>query len=148
MTLTSSPAPQTESLTTDTKPTALLSPPTTEQMPLTMFVVIRKDLAKTLSWPAGSVITQACHATAAVLHLNKDNPDVQQYLKDWKGMTKVSYEVKNETALRAVADKLTDKNIPYHMWVEQPENIITCLATVPIRKDSAGDAFKKCSLYR
>jgi len=56
--------------------------------------------------------------------------------------------VKGEPQLQALADSLVQRNIKHHLWREQPENIITALATTPYTRDEVGDAFKKCSLFR
>ncbi|KAJ1680144.1 peptidyl-tRNA hydrolase domain-containing protein 1 [Spiromyces aspiralis] len=57
-------------------------------------------------------------------------------------------KVKNEAALLSISESLTNINIPHHLWVEQPENIPTCLATVPILRSELGDALKKCTLMK
>ena len=36
--------------------------------PIVQYVVVRSDLMKTLSWPVGALIAQACHASTAVMH--------------------------------------------------------------------------------
>ena len=51
-----------------------------EEDTIVQFVVIRKDLLKTLEWPTGSVVAQACHACTAVIWTNQQDPCVQEYL--------------------------------------------------------------------
>ncbi|GJJ78590.1 hypothetical protein EMPS_10949 [Entomortierella parvispora] len=117
--------------------------------PLTMFIVIRKDLIKTLGWSTGSVIAQACHASTAVLHKTQDLHDTREYLADINNMHKVVLEVKNLPQLEALAASLSGLEVPHVTWREQPENILTCLSTSPIRRSQeVKDAFKKCSLFR
>ncbi|ORX47491.1 peptidyl-tRNA hydrolase II [Hesseltinella vesiculosa] len=118
---------------------------------LTMYIVVRKDLAKTLKWPTGSVITQACHAATAVLHQTSNDDNTKKYLANVEGMHKVVLETKNAETLRSLAESLNTHNVPLYEWIEQPENIPTALATAPLPERSAEvkDAFKKyCSLYR
>ncbi|KAJ2664699.1 hypothetical protein IWW48_000646 [Coemansia sp. RSA 1200] len=115
---------------------------------LTMFIVMRKDLLRTLNWPVGSVITQGCHATAAALWTYREDERVKQYMNDIDTMHKVTLETKNEASLLKIADDLKEKHVPFYLWTEQPENIPTCLATVPVMRSSLGDALKKCSLMR
>lgn len=63
-------------------------------------------------------------------------------------MHKVVLECKNEAALNRVANSLTDSGIDHYKWIEQPEGIVTCLATIPIEKnDESALIFKKCQLY-
>ena len=51
-----------------------------EEDTIVQFVVIRRDLLKTLEWPTGSVVAQACHACTAVVWANQQDPCVQEYL--------------------------------------------------------------------
>jgi len=76
---------------------------------------------------------------------------VQQYLADLDNMHKersksvqqtriylkiqVVLEVPGEKELRAVAEKLSEAGIQHKLWVEQPENFPTCLATKPCPKE-------------
>ncbi|KAI9495282.1 peptidyl-tRNA hydrolase II domain-containing protein [Zychaea mexicana] len=118
---------------------------------LTMFIVVRKDLTKSLSWNTGSVMTQACHAATAVLHVTRNDPDTEEYLTDVTRMHKVVLETKNANSLEKLEAALKEHQIPHYKWVEQPEDIPTALATAPLRERTpeVKDVFKKhCSLYR
>ncbi|KAI8088694.1 peptidyl-tRNA hydrolase II domain-containing protein [Halteromyces radiatus] len=118
---------------------------------LTMYIVVRKDLAKTLKWPTGSVMAQACHAATAVLHTTRNDSNTIKYVEDHERMHKVVLETKNEETLGDLVASLQAHNIPLYRWVEQPENIPTAMATAPIpeRSPEVKDLFKKyCSLYR
>lgn len=59
---------------------------------LVQYIVVRADLLKTLNWPVGSVIAQACHACCAVTYLYQNDPYTQEYLKDLDNMHKVVLE--------------------------------------------------------
>ncbi|KXS17720.1 peptidyl-tRNA hydrolase II [Gonapodya prolifera JEL478] len=116
-----------------------------------MWIVLRKDLVKSKGWNTGSVIAQACHASTTALWLNREDPVVQEYMRDAEsGSThKVVLEVKDATHLSKLASNLDTLGIRYHTWTEQPENIPTCIATLPHRKSQVGDVFRKGgSLYR
>lgn len=56
---------------------------------LVQYVVVRTDLLLNLSWSVGAVISQACHAATAVIHLHYRDPDTQQYLAELDSMHKV-----------------------------------------------------------
>lgn len=45
-------------------------------------------------------------------------------------MHKIMLEVLDEKSLLEYSDKLKDNNIIHKLWIEQPENIPTCLATL------------------
>ncbi|KAJ3184023.1 peptidyl-tRNA hydrolase domain-containing protein 1 [Gaertneriomyces sp. JEL0708] len=81
-----------------------------ETEPLTMFLVLRKDLQKNLGWPTGSVVTQGAHAATAVLHLQQDDPDVIDYFKDLPRMHKVTYEV--DRTAGEYTDLLGNETVP------------------------------------
>ena len=114
---------------------------------LTIFVIIRKDLTKSLSWPVGSVIGQACHAVSAVLWENSDDAAVKAYMADIPNMHKVTLQIKNESQLRMISEDMTEKQLKHHLWIEQPENIPTALATISCKRSEIQEMIKKCSLY-
>ncbi|KAI9298021.1 hypothetical protein K502DRAFT_322982 [Neoconidiobolus thromboides FSU 785] len=63
-------------------------------------------------------------------------------------MHKVVLQIKDESGLKKIEQNLQQLNLPYYTWLEQPENLFTCIATAPILKSQLGDALKKCSLYK
>lgn len=60
----------------------------------------------------------------------------------------VVLECKGEIQLRNLAAKLTDAGVPHKMWVEQPEDYPTALATKPCRKSTVANYFKKLKLCK
>lgn len=46
------------------------------------YVVLRSDLWKSLDWPLGSIVAQACHAATAALWLNRGDSHSQAYCAD------------------------------------------------------------------
>merc|ERR1719499_41462 len=90
---------------------------------------------KSLSWPVGALIAQACHASTAVMHLFYDHEDTQTYLRELDRMHKIVLEVKDENELKKIDDKLTKGTIDHKLWIEQPENFPTCLAVRPYVKN-------------
>lgn len=51
-----------------------------DKMTLIQYVIVRADLMKVLKWNIGAVITQACHAVAAVNETTKTDELTRQYL--------------------------------------------------------------------
>ncbi|CAM6088904.1 unnamed protein product [Calypogeia fissa] len=117
---------------------------------IVQYIVIRKDLVEGLNWPLGSVISQGCHAAVAAIWLHKDDPVTQQYCApdNLDNMHKVTLEVKGETQLRNLAQKLESGRIVHKLWIEQPENYATCLATKPYLKNEVASYFKKLKLCK
>nr|PNR34796.1 hypothetical protein PHYPA_022694 [Physcomitrium patens] len=118
--------------------------------PIIQYIVIRKDLVDTMKWPLGSVISQGCHAAVAAIWLHKDDSVTSEYCagENLDNMHKVTLEVKGETQLRNLAQKLEIGGVAHKLWMEQPENFPTCLATKPYRKSEVASFFKSLKLCR
>ncbi|CAL9229865.1 unnamed protein product [Arabidopsis halleri] len=112
------------------------------------YVVLRRDLID--SWPLGSVVTQGCHASVAAIWSFKDDPVTLQYCdpQHIDSMHKVTLEVKGETQMMNLSEKLKLGGISHKLWMEQPENIPTCIATKPYHKSQVSSFFKKLKLCK
>ncbi|OMO86116.1 Peptidyl-tRNA hydrolase, PTH2 [Corchorus capsularis] len=115
---------------------------------LVQYVVLRRDLIDT--WPLGSVVTQGCHASVSAIWAHKDDPHTLQYCspQNIDSMHKVTLEVKGETQIKNLSEKLTAGGIAHKLWIEQPENFPTCLATKPYPKSLVSMFFKKLKLCK
>ncbi|KAG5541296.1 hypothetical protein RHGRI_021210 [Rhododendron griersonianum] len=115
---------------------------------LVQYVVLRRDLID--AWPLGSVVTQGCHASVAAVWSHKDDPHTVDYCSPTNidSMHKVTLEVKGETQLLNLSEKLRAGGIAHKLWIEQPENIPTCLATKPYPKSMVSSFFKKLKLCK
>ncbi|CAL5030208.1 unnamed protein product [Urochloa decumbens] len=115
---------------------------------LVQYVVLRRDLAD--AWPMGSVVTQGCHAAVAAVWEHRDHPDTAAYCgpNNLDRMHKVTLEVKGETQLKNLAEKLQAAGVRHKLWIEQPENIPTCIATAPCPKSQVSSFFKKLKLCK
>lgn len=60
----------------------------------------------------------------------------------------VVLEVKGEAQLRSLADKLAAAGVPHKLWVEQPEDFATCIATAPLPKSQLQPHVKKLKLCK
>ncbi|XP_059618616.1 putative peptidyl-tRNA hydrolase PTRHD1 [Phlebotomus argentipes] len=87
-------------------------------MKLVQCVFVRSDLV----WNAGALVAQACHATSAVNHARRVYSPTQE------ASVKI-IQVPGEAALQSVGTLLEQQGIHHKMWIEQPENIITCACT-------------------
>lgn len=115
---------------------------------IVQYIVVRGDLRSALNWPLGAVIAQCCHATAAVMSLHAEDEETQAYLKDLDNMHKVVLEAKDEAALLKLCEKLKENEIQHKLWIEQPENIPTCLALKPYTKDTVHKYLKHLKLLK
>ncbi|XP_037487000.1 putative peptidyl-tRNA hydrolase PTRHD1 [Triticum dicoccoides] len=112
------------------------------------YVVLRRDLAD--AWPLGSVVAQGCHAAVAAVWAHRDHPDTAAYCApgNLDSMHKVTLEVKGETQLKNLAEKLEAAGVRHKLWIEQPENIPTCIATAPCPKSQVASFFRKLKLCK
>ncbi|KAM3389339.1 hypothetical protein ACQJBY_011452 [Aegilops geniculata] len=112
------------------------------------YVVLRRDLAD--AWPLGSVVAQGCHAAVAAVWAHRDHPDTAAYCApaNLDSMHKVTLEVKGETQLKNLAEKLQAAGVRHKLWIEQPENIPTCIATAPCPKSQVASFFRKLKLCK
>ncbi|XP_053371308.1 putative peptidyl-tRNA hydrolase PTRHD1 [Clarias gariepinus] len=115
---------------------------------LVQYVVVRSDLINTLSWPLGAVITQACHAATAAIHLHYSDPDTQEYLAELDTMHKVVLQAADEACLTDLSSTLSESGIMHKLWTEQPENIPTCLALKPYPKQTVQHLLKNFKLFK
>ncbi|OXA58701.1 Splicing factor 3B subunit 6 [Folsomia candida] len=117
-------------------------------MSLVQYIILRKDLQTVLNWPLGALFAQTCHASTSVLHLFKDDPNTQNYLGDLDSMHKVVLQASDLEALTNLATKLREHKIDHKAWLEQPENILTCIALKPYPKDEVKEFVQQFKLYR
>ena len=117
---------------------------------IVQYVVVRKDLSKSLGWTVGPIMAQACHASCAALWLSRESSTTQAYCAEsaLDDMTKVTMEIKNEGQLLKLAQQLADAGVGHKLWMEKPEDIPTALATFPVYRSSTKPLFKKCQLYK
>ena len=113
---------------------------------LVQYIVVRGDLIRGLSWPLGAVIAQGCHASSAVLHRFNSDDNVKLYFEHLESMHKVVLEVKDEEALRSLAEKLSGESVDHHLWNEEP-GFPTALACKPYAKADVQRHFKKLKLF-
>lgn len=118
--------------------------------PLVQYVVLRRDLWTDLGWPLGSVVAQACHASTAAIFSTYEDEYTQQYIStgNLDSMTKVVLEAKSLSQLENLSQRLSEAGIKHKLWVEQPENYPTCLATQPYPKSQVGPHLKKFNLCK
>jgi len=115
---------------------------------LVQFVVVRRDLLKTMDWPVGAVMAQACHACTAVIWQCREDADVQAYLGDLDCMHKVVKECKGEPQLRTLVQKLEEAEVQHKLWLEQPEHIPTAVALKPYPRSRVAPLLKKYNLFK
>jgi len=115
--------------------------------PLVIYVIVRKDLQLKFHWPLGALMNQALHAVSGAVWTMRNDPKMTEYMSEMAIMRKVTLEAKNENHMRNLINALHSKQISVFEWIEQPENLLTAIATMPCRKSEVGDVFKKYQLF-
>ena len=57
------------------------------------------------------------------------------------------FQAPNDDTLRELARTLTENKVQHKFWVEQPENIPTCIAVKPSPKEAVHKYLKKFKLF-
>ena len=117
---------------------------TAKDDPVVQYIAIRSDL----KWPKGALIAQCCHASVAAIELNYNDDQTKQYLKNLDSMHKIVVGVPSEGELRELDSKFQENGLKAKLWIEQPENIPTCLATKPYKKSLVEALFKAFKLFK
>jgi len=115
---------------------------------IVQYVVVRKDLAK--SFPLGALLAQSAHACVAAVWQSREAPATVAYCAPaaLDAMHKVVLAVDSAEALAALAAALTAASVPHKLWIEQPENDATCLATAPGAREELAPHFAALKLLR
>lgn len=58
------------------------------------------------------------------------------------------FQAENEKSLQELAVKLEQNGVLHKLWIEQPENIPTCIAVKPHPKEEIQKYFKKFKLFK
>ena len=57
-------------------------------------------------------------------------------------------QIADENGLRQLTEVLTVNGVDHKLWIEQPENIATCLATKPYPKQDIERHFSALKLFK
>lgn len=84
----------------------------------------------------------------AAIAKSMDHPGTQAYLSELEKMHKVVLQAENEQQLQQLVSRLVSDNIPHHGWIEQPEGILSSVATAPADKSVLQPYFKQFKLFK
>lgn len=121
-----------------------IKPPNTDDGPVVQYILVRTDL----KWSTGALIAQACHASVASITTTLNDVTTKKYLNDIDNMHKIILKADKLEDLTEAQEKLNKIQIPHRLWIEQPENIPTCLAVSPQPKSLVQAIFKQLKLFK
>ncbi|CAO1629705.1 unnamed protein product [Sympodiomycopsis kandeliae] len=133
-----------------------------EEPPLVMQIIMSKSLIGSKEWSLGPLLAQASHASTAIIAqgIQSNDKNTLEYTStaNLLKMHKVLLQTGSKgygSDLLQLSQKLKeaqdeDNTFPrHHLWIEQPENVPTCIAIAPNRKPAAlKKILNKCSLLR
>ena len=96
----------------------------------------------------GALIAQGAHASSAALHLSREHADTISYLASLDTMHKIILEGPSAEALRDTSAALAAAGITHKLWVEQPEGLVTALASAPRARGLLRPLFAAFKLLR
>ncbi len=102
-------------------------------------ILTRKYAPQMLAWNKGAVIAQACHAAVAAIARFGEHEMTRAYLADLPSMTKIVLATKSAEEYRSILEALKAGSWEHYEWVEQPENVSTCIALRPYPKSVPSD---------
>jgi len=109
--------------------------------------LLRSDLDKQ-RYGRGALIAQGAHASVAALHESRDQPATQAYLANLDAMHKIVLAAPSAEAIEGVAAALRSARLGARVWVEQPEAVVTALATAPAQRSVLAAFFQGLKLLR
>lgn len=116
---------------------------------IVQYILLRRDLKKMKNYNDGAIISQACHASSAILYKTINDDLTKAYFNDLDRMHKVVLSVEGgENEMNEISNLLKQNSIEHYLWIEQPENIPTAIAVKPYYKKDIEQFFSKYKLYR
>ena len=115
---------------------------------LVQYIIIRNDVYRNQKGSFNSMLQHTSSASAAVIHKHYNHKYTREYLKDLDGMRKKVFQVDDEKELFALENKLVSNEIDYRMWIKQPGDCATCIATRPYPTTEIATFFKNVKIYK
>lgn len=109
---------------------------------LVQYIVLRRDLAM----PPGVAAAQAAHAAVLSVSTYAEDEETRSYLSLGLSMRTVVLWAEDLEQLKEVEHKLQQSGVKTVLWVEQPEDEVTALATAPTTKAQTRAALRRLRL--
>ena len=115
---------------------------------IVQYIIVRNDVYRNQERSFNQILQHTSSAAAAVIHKYYHHKNTRDYLKDLDGMRKKVFQVHDEKELFALENNLVSNEIDYKMWIKQPGNFATCIATRPYPISEISEHFKTVKLYK
>ena len=117
---------------------------------IVQYIIVRNDLGRTTGHDKtfNALLKHTTSASTAAIHKFYKHEDTEAYLKDLDSMKKKVFQVDDEEELFDFENKLILHKIDYKMWIKQPDNYATCIATRPYPISEIAEYFKNLKIYK
>ena len=115
---------------------------------LVQYIIVRNDISRNQDRAFNTLISHTSSAATAAIHMYYNHEHTKAYLKDGDNMRKKIFQVENEEELLELDIKLMIQKVDYRMWLKQPENYATCIATRPYPISALAEHFKNLKIYK
>ena len=114
---------------------------------LVQYILVRSDLDKA-RYNRGALVAQGAHAAVAAIEQSRSLPATVAYLADLDAMHKIVLAAPSEADIARVAAALAAASVAHRTWLEQPERVVTALATAPHKRSVLTAFFAGLKLLR
>jgi peptidyl-tRNA hydrolase len=114
---------------------------------IVQYLLIRSDLDKG-RYNRGALIAQGAHASVAAIESSRELESTRAYLASIDSMHKIVLAAPSAEDIHRVSSALTAATLQHHVWLEQPERVVTALATAPYKRSILSSFFAGLKLLR
>ena len=115
---------------------------------IVQYIVVRNDLPRNQDRSFNTLISHTASAATAAIHMCYKHEHTEEYLQDLDDLRKTIFQVDDEEQMFDLDNKLMLNKVDYKMWIKQPENYATCIATRPYPKSEIAEYFKNLKIFK
>ena len=119
-----------------------------EKEVIVQYIIVRNDVYRNQERSFNTILQHTSSAATSMIHKHYHHKYTRDYLKDGDDMRKKIFQVKDEKELSDLSNTLTLNNIDFKVWIKQPGNYATCIATRPYPVTDMSQHFKNVKIYK
>ena len=119
-----------------------------EKEVIVQYIIVRNDVYRNQERSFNTILQHTSSAATSMIQKHYHHKYTRDYLKDGDDMRKKIFQVKDEKELSDLSNKLTLNNIDFKVWIKQPGNYATCIATRPYPVTEISQHFKNVKIYK
>ena len=119
-----------------------------EKEVIVQYIIVRNDVYRNQERSFNTILQHTSSAATSIIHKHYHHKNTREYLKDGDDMKKKIFQVNDIKELSTLANLLQSNSIDFRIWVKEPDNIATCLATRPYPVSEISKYFKNVKIYK